>query len=548
MTFPRIATTGWKTRMLVAIALLAAVVVFAGCTQDMPGYGGDDGNGRVFLRLGVSGMSTRSGSGVEGYEEGSGIDSYIDPADVSALIFDGDGVLRDVLSPDAVSSPSEGDVAVSADIRLDRYGMSECVTIVVIANFGGFMPGYGGMFEEGVTLLSDLEEMEFSLPDNQEDIRSIPMRGDMVLPLTAVAEGMEARVMMRRLLARIEIADEMTDGCRIVSVTMLEGELGKRIVFTGEEREGKDGKVFYAYLPERALGDDPQGDDRLVIVEADRGDGGGTSAGNLYLSPYADGKPRAASPSEEAWRRILPNHLYRFAVTGMETPLQVLDKIVIVWSKDAYHGKFSGGYIQVSDSDGNCYSALPEKAGLLDYGSDRFAYLVDLSVLGCGYEDVRYQIFDSGRNPLSVMSNLCDDYIRVADEKGSTCFYLTDDFIGGDAYVVSAGFYPTDCPYRFYCRNESYHSIELEIGGTALVGGKTPEVFVADDRGYKYVEFTMPGNMRLGDDSVTFIIRDATGKVLMDGQYETYDYARMGRWDIFPQEIGGARYYVFYFD
>ncbi|MDE6399487.1 MAG: hypothetical protein K2L68_01330, partial [Muribaculaceae bacterium] len=127
MTFPRIATTGWKTRMLVAIALLAAVVVFAACTQDMPGYGGDDGNGRVFLRLGVSGMSTRSGSGVEGYEEGSGIDSYIDPADVSALIFDGDGVLRDVQSPDAISSSSEGEVAVWNSLSGIYMKISRCI-------------------------------------------------------------------------------------------------------------------------------------------------------------------------------------------------------------------------------------------------------------------------------------------------------------------------------------------------------------------------------------------------------------------------------------
>lgn len=182
------------------------------------------------------------------------------------------------------------------------------------------------------------------------------------------------------------------------------------------------------------------------------------------------------------------------------------------------------------------------------------AYLCSLevpaSLVASGYRNIAYCFVNEDRKYELISSKgyIWQDAVKIENEGEYTCFYLNAESIR----TKYGSIYPTDKPYRFYCRGENYEKIQLKkkLDNDKVVYYPGPDgrfygEFKTDDRGYKYAELSFAlGDTPSSSPAFGFDIEDANGKQITfvdnDG---TFNYN-----DIFEQEIDGKKYYVFYLD
>lgn len=548
----------WNVRYHIITVCLAVFVIMTACHCEPPAQGGESGKSRISLRLSTSGLPTRASDGSESKEDGNTLENYIDPSDIRICLFGNDGILKSVasggVSEGVGMTGTDGNLSVDLDVASSEFGDEGVVKILVVANFDGFVENID--LTVGATTFDDVRNIVPGEAADQNAITRIPMIGEASVSLSEIGSDSHIEVAMNRMLAKIEVVDELADdGYEIESVSLaskVEIATGEDSSATKEISFAHDGNKFRAYTPKRKLGDDVKGCDRRITLNVRKTDSTDTEPYYIYLSKYGDdGEPCA--DEAEFWNTLLPNRIYRFTVTSLQPSLQVQDKIAVVWDwSDFYHGKFRSFYIRFYDKAGSPLTSVL-KANTTGYGDFFIGYVLDLNDYGYKYYDLYYRIFESQYgDPISEFSNISEDAVEILDENGRTSFYLNGYPVGTLGSYQSAGVYPTENAYRFYCRRPDAFQILIWVSNYTFNSDRKYETFKTDSRGYKYVEFNMKSNFRfhnapLSDNGILFTIKDEEGNIILDGD-RLDDNAVFNQHDIFEQEIDGRKYYVFYLD
>lgn len=547
-----------NVRYHIKTVFLAVFVIMTACNCEPPAQGGESEKSRISLRLSTSELPTRASDGSESKEDGNTLENYIDPSDIRICLFGNDGILKSVAfegdSDGVVMAGSDGNLSVDVEVASSELGEEGSVEIVVIANFDGFVENLD--LTVGATTIDDVRNIELGETADQNVITRIPMIGEASVSISEIVVNSHVDVQLNRMLAKIEVVDRLADdGYEIESVSLA----SKAEIATGEDSSAtkeiafsQDGNKFRAYIPRRKLGDDVKGNDRRITLNVRKVDSTDTEPYYIYISKYGDdGEPCA--DAAEAWNTLLPNRIYRFTVISLKPSLQVQDKIAVVWDwSDFYHGKFRNNYIRFYDKAGFPLSSVLN-ANTTGFGDFFIGYVLDLNDYGCKYDGLYYRIFESQYgDPISGLSNISEDAVKILDENGRTSFYLNGYPVGALGSYQSAGVYPTECAYRFYCRRTDAFQILIWSGNYTFNSDKKYETFKTDSRGYKYVEFNMKSNFKfhnapLSDNGILFTIKDEEGNIILDGD-RVADNALFNQHDIFEQEIDGRKYYVFYLD
>lgn len=544
-------------RYHIKTVFLAVFVIMSACNCEPPAQGGESEKSRIFLRLSPSGLPTRASDGSESKEDGNTLENYIDPSDIRICFFGNDGILKSVVfegdSAGGDMTGGDGNLSVDVEVASSEFGDEGIVKVLAIANLNGFVGNLD--FTVGETTFDDVKNIVLSVPADQNAVTRIPMIGEASVSISEIGVNTHVDVLLNRMLAKIEVVDGLADdGYEIESVSLsATGETaGNGASSTMEIAFSQDGNKFRAYVPKRKLGDDVKGSDRRITLNVRKTDSTDTEPYYIYLSKYGDdGEPCA--DEAEAWNTLLPNRIYRFTVTSLKPTLQVQDKIAVVWDwSDFYHGKFRNYYIRFYDKEASPLTSVL-KANTTGFGDFYIGYVLDLNDYGCNYDGLYYRIFESQYgNPISELSNISEDAVKILDENGRTSFYLNGYPMGTLGSYQSAGVYPTECAYRFYCRRTDAFQILIWVSNYTFNSDKKYETFKTDSRGYNYVEFNMKSNFKfhnapLSDNGILFTIKDEEGNIILDGD-RLDDNAVFNQHDIFEQEIDGRKYYVFYLD
>jgi len=532
-------------------------MILTACSNESPFMGGESGMCRISLRLSPSPLPYYADNGTRSTEEGGRIENIIYSEDTKVCIFGNDNILQSIVydgkvNDDALEIEGNG-VCLNINLDFEKFSDGDILKVVIISNIDGFVDTSGSELKEGVTHLEDVKNMSLVLPVNQMAIDRIPMYGEKTLALSEIQNNGEENVSMNRMLAKIEVVDELQDnGYKIESVLLAGNEayvVGnpsvEDIEFTNE------GKIFRAYVPQRELGEDVKSDNRRITLNVRKSGSETTEPYHIFLSRYDEnGEP--VQDESEAWKTLLPNHLYRFTITSIKPVLQVQDKIAIVWYPGFYHGKFSNNWISLYDKNGKSYTSI-EVAKVTGFKDSFVGYLADLSKLGCSYNELYYRFADGEYgNFISEISNLSEDVINIVEESDRTVFYLNAYSLADIYEYYSQNVYPTKHPYRFYCRRENGSKILIWDGNTVFTMNGKYESFKTDSRGYKYVQFNIKSGLKLHnspfeENGFSFTIKDGMDNIIIDGD-RLDDNAVFNQYDIFEQEIDGDVYYVFYLD
>ncbi len=544
----------WNVRYHIITVFLAVFVIMTACNCEPPAQGGESGMCRISLRLSTSGLPTRASDGSESKEDGNTLENYIDPSDIRICLFGNDGILKSVayggVSDGVGMTGTDGNLSVDLDVASSEFGDEGVVKILVVANFDGFVENLD--LTVGATTFDDVRNIVPGETADQNAITRIPMIGEASVSLSEIESDSHIEVAMNRMLAKIEVVDELADdGYEIESVSLYAtGETVRDgASATKEISFAHDGNKFRAYIPKRKLGDDVKGNDRRITLNVRKSDSTDTEPYYIYLSKYGDdGEPCA--DEAEFWNTLLPNRIYRFTVTSLKPSLQVQDKIKIIWYyiNTTNVSKFYSRYIVVENS----FEALDNCNYSFCQGNGAYlcSFEVPASVVASGYRNIAYcfvnEVYKYER--ISSKGYIWQDAVKIENEGEYTCFYLNDESISKKYGSI----YPTDKPYRFYCRGEKYDKIKLnkklENDKVAYYPGPTGQYFGAfttDDRGYKYAELGFAsGDTPSSSFPFGFDIEDDDGNSVKivdnDGTFNYYD--------IFEQEIEGRKYYVFYLD
>lgn len=549
----------WNVRYHIITVCLAVFVIMTACHCEPPAQGGESGMCRISLRLSTSGLPTRVSDGSESKEDGNTLENYIDPSDIRICLFGNDGILKSVayggVSDGVGMTETDGNLSVDLDVASSEFEDEGVVKILVVANFDGFVENLD--LTVGATTIDDVRNIVPGETADQNAITRIPMIGEASVSLSEIGSDSHIEVAMNRMLAKIEVVDELADdGYEIESVSLYaRGETVRDgASATKEISFAHDGNKFRAYTPKRKLGDDVKGNDRRITLNVRKTDSTDTEPYYIYLSKYGnDGEPCA--DAAEAWNTLLPNRIYRFTVTSLQPSLQVQDKIKIIWycidtnlnTNTDNISKFRSRYMVVGDSfeslEKNSYTSCKE-SGLC------CSLEVPASLVASGYRNIAYCFLDEKYKDRLICSKgyIWQDAVKIENEGEYTCFYLNDESI----HTKYGSIYPADKPYRFYCRGENYEKIQLEkwFDGSKVVYYPGPThrdygEFITDSRGYKYAEISFEAGLT-SERYPTFIfdIKDDDGNSVKivdnDGTFNYYD--------IFEQEIDGRKYYVFYLD
>lgn len=543
-----------NVRYHIKTVFLAVFVIMTACNCEPPAQGGESEKSRISLRLSTSGLPTRATDGSESKEDGNTLENYIDPSDIRICFFGNDGILKSVVfegdSAGGDMTGGDGNLSVDVEVASSEFGDEGIVKVLAIANLNGFVGNLD--FTVGETTFDDVKNIVLSVPADQNAVTRIPMIGEASVSISEIGVNTHVDVLLNRMLAKIEVVDGLADdGYEIESVSLsATGETaGNGASSTTEIAFSQDGNKFRAYVPKRKLGDDVKGSDRRITLNVRKTDSTDAEPYYIYLSKYGDdGEPCA--DAAEAWNTLLPNRIYRFTVTSLKPTLQVQDKIKIIWYyiNTTNVSKFYSQYIVVENSIealDNCNYTFCRGNG---------AYLCSLevpaSLVASGYRNIAYCFVNEDRKYELISSKgyIWQDAVKIENEGEYTCFYLNAESIR----TKYGSIYPTDKPYRFYCRGENYEKIQLKkkLDNDKVVYYPGPDgrfygEFKTDDRGYKYAELSFAlGDTPSSSPAFGFDIEDANGKQITfvdnDG---TFNYN-----DIFEQEIDGRKYYVFYLD
>lgn len=541
-------------RYHIKTVFLAVFVIMSACNCEPTAQGGEFEKSRISLRLSTSGLPTRASDGSESKEDGNTLENYIDPSDIRICLFGNDGILKSVAfegdSAGGDMTGGDGNLSVDVEVASSEFGDEGIVKVLAIANLNGFVGNLD--FTVGGTTFDDVKNIVLSVPADQNAVTRIPMIGEASVSTSEAGVNTHVDVLLNRMLAKIEVVDGLADdGYEIESVSLsATGETATDgTSATMEIAFSQDGNKFRAYVPKRKLGDDVKGSDRRITLNVRKTDSTDTEPYYIYLSKYGDdGEPCA--DEAEVWNTLLPNRIYRFTVTSLKPTLQVQDKIKIIWYyiNTTNVSKFYSQYIVVENSIealDNCNYTFCRGNG---------AYLCSLevpaSLVASGYRNIAYCFVNEDRKYELISSKgyIWQDAVKIENEGEYTCFYLNAESIR----TKYGSIYPTDKPYRFYCRGENYEKIQLKkkLDNDKVVYYPGPDgrfygEFKTDDRGYKYAELSFAlGDTPSSSPAFGFDIEDANGKQITfvdnDG---TFNYN-----DIFEQEIDGKKYYVFYLD
>lgn len=541
-------------RYHIKTVFLAVFVIMSACNCEPPAQGGESEKSRIFLRLSPSGLPTRASDGSESKEDGNTLENYIDPSDIRICFFGNDGILKSVVfegdSAGGDMTGGDGNLSVDVEVASSEFGDEGIVKVLAIANLNGFVGNLD--FTVGETTFDDVKNIVLSVPADQNAVTRIPMIGEASVSISEIGVNTHVDVLLNRMLAKIEVVDGLADdGYEIESVSLsATGETaGNGASSTTEIAFSQDGNKFRAYVPKRKLGDDVKGSDRRITLNVKKTGSTDTKPYYIYLSKYGDdGEPCA--DEAEAWNTLLPNRIYRYTVTSLKPTLQVQDKIKIIWYyiNTTNISKFYSQYIVVENS----FEALDNCNYTFCRGNG--AYMcsceVPVSLVKSGYRNIAYCFVNEDRKYELISSKgyIWQDAVKIENEGEYTCFYLNAESIR----TKYGSIYPTDKPYRFYCRGENYEKIQLKkkLDNDKVVYYPGPDgrfygEFKTDDRGYKYAELSFAlGDTPSSSPAFGFDIEDTNGKQITfvdnDG---TFNYN-----DIFEQEIDGRKYYVFYLD
>lgn len=544
----------WNVRYHIKTVFLAVFVIMSACNCEPPAQGGESEKSRISLRLSTSGLPTRASDGSESQEDGNTLENYIDPSDIRICLFGNDGILKSVAfegdSDGGDMTGGDGNLSVDVEVASSEFGDEGIVKVLAIANLNGFVGNLDLM--DGLTTFDDVKNIVLSVPADQNAVTRIPMIGEASVSISEIGVNTHVDVLLNRMLAKIEVVDGLADdGYEIESVSLsATGETaGNGTSATKEIAFSQDGNKFRAYVPKRKLRDDVKGSDRRITLNVKKNDSTDTDPYYIYLSKYGDdGEPCA--DEAEAWNTLLPNRIYRYTVTSLKPTLQVQDKIKIIWYyiNTTNISKFISQYIVVENS----FEALDNCNYTFCRGNGAYlcSFEVPASLVKSGYRNIAYCFVNEDRKYELISSKgyIWQDAVKIENEGEYTCFYLNSESIR----TKYGSIYPTDKPYRFYCRGENYGKIQLKkkldndkIAYYPGPDGRFYGEFTTDDRGYKYAELSFA----LGDKPSSslpfgFDIEDANGKpVVIDYNDGTFNYN-----DIFEQEIDGRKYYVFYLD
>lgn len=541
-------------RYHIKTVFLAVFVIMSACNCEPPAQGGESEKSRIFLRLSPSGLPTRASDGSESKEDGNTLENYIDPSDIRICFFGNDGILKSVVfegdSAGGDMTGGDGNLSVDVEVASSEFGDEGIVKVLAIANLNGFVGNLD--LTVGATTFDKVKNIVLSVPADQNAVTRIPMIGEASVSTSEAGVNTHVDVQLNRMLAKIEVVDGLADyGYEIESVSLsATGETAtdgasatKEIVFS------QDGNKFRAYVPKRKLGDDVKGSDRRITLNVRKTDSTDAEPYYIYISKYGDdGEP--CVDAAEAWNTLLPNRIYRYTVTSLKPTLQVQDKIKIIWYyiNTTNISKFISQYIVVENS----FEALDNCNYTFCRGNGAYlcSFEVPASLVKSGYRNIAYCFVNEDRKYELISSKgyIWQDAVKIENEGEYTCFYLNAESIR----TKYGSIYPTDKPYRFYCRGENYEKIKLEkwFDGNKVVYYPGPTYrdygeFITDSRGYKYAEISFEAGLT-SERYPTFIfdIKDDNGNsVKIVDNDGTFNYH-----DIFEQEIDGRKYYVFYLD
>ena len=445
-------------RYLMMLPVLAMALVLSACgSESEPSDPTADQTTNYFVNIRIStGFLPTTRSNLP-EEEGTPIESKIDLSDLKVLVFDENGVLKDIWYRDGnpvgkVNFNQVGavDYVLSSWLETSRYDRSAPLSVVVMANWGAHEESSPLELLVGRTKYEELAEKAYRLNTGNsgeawypKDESLIPMFGVLHTSLSGYSSQIYnagnpmniGTVNLLRSVAKIEIIDLASN--ETVSITSISLNtrntrgLLTHDIFDDQNtqqvtsaniptdpmssksllRFRKKGSVYEVYVPEMALGATL---DERACIDVDIYFKGKEETRKIMLAPYnQDGKPTLPTGYMPEWRALLRNHIYRYTISTIPVDTK-LDLTVDVqpFSNVSLLPQFGlerteDGYIVVRDREGNIIKYIRPNGSELTFKADnRWPYLGTFMGVFDSTKRVLIGYFSDGR---SIIFNYTSD-------------------------------------------------------------------------------------------------------------------------------------------
>ena len=370
--------------ILPVVIVVMLAVIASGCESEGNLTDGPHSVRGMRLCLSACDMPTRGSTGEEyGRRGGSADENHISADDLWGGAFDKDGVLIDIiydnshdtgllLEPDADDS-SDGTMRdISAEFDASSYKDGE-VRVVALANWSRFLPD--GVSFGAITDIKGLSEMCFEFSPEKlasadkegiTDYYPLPMYGERVFNLLDAGVSDKLQIGLERRMAKIEIIDNTDSGILSASLACYLGS-GSVMPSGNFSEEGKDVKpedeesrhslcfnksvitvdevdrtCYYLYVPEMILGESVDDERRRITLTMCDGEGGDSGVTKDIYIAHHDETGLPTESTEDVWKRLKGNHIYRFVVKGdvaVEPEIEIQSTLRVIWY-GTYNGRF----------------------------------------------------------------------------------------------------------------------------------------------------------------------------------------------------------------
>lgn len=474
----------------------------------------------------------------------------------------------------------------SFEFTLSDYECLRVRTVVALCNLHAVELSSDFVLKNGLSTINDLHKISFRLPKgNRKDLRALPMFAIGKVDSNSLESG-NLYLELKRVVSKIIFFDELSPEYSIDRIVLSEGnEWGSLLGEASDEAEvgsadkesqlefslGDDGS-FFLYVVPGVLSSSLDDESRKLTVTV-KSNKGASADHILRLAPYENGIPREPREDETAWQSLLPNHRYVFHLSDVETAVEVKDKIVVHWyacvrghestTELNEDSKFCSTKLQFINRA--TYEYFPVKITDLyyDYSHSKvysddvweFFYDIDLSTKsGWDVKNVDYILYSKQSSTRYAEGSIIEDGVRLENKADVTHIWLNEAPIDGK--LDGTRDYPTDHPYRIYCRGDELTDCWVSksgYGGYKPYGNEDMKL-QTDGRGYKYLQFNMiEGHPMKWESSnyFEFEIKNSSGRLVNKGLSGTTPYPKVDKFTaaaIFLQTIDGEEYYVFYYN
>lgn len=371
--------------ILPVVIVVMLAVIASGCESEGNLTDGPHSVRGMRLCLSACDMPTRGSTGKEyGRRGGSADENHISADDLWVGAFDKDGVLIDIiydnshdtgllLEPDADDSADGTIRDISAEFDAASY-KDGVVRVVALANWSRFLPD--GVSFGAITDIKGLSEMCFEFSPEKlasadkegiTDYYPLPMYGERVFNLLDAGVSDELQIGLERRMAKIEIIDNTDSGILSASLACYLGS-GSVMPSGNFSEEGKDVKpedeesrhslcfnksvitvdevdrtCYYLYVPEMILGESVDDERRRITLTMCDGEGGDSGVTKDIYIAHHDETGLPTESTEDVWKRLKGNHIYRFVVKGdvaVEPEIEIQSTLRVVWHVTQQAGKF----------------------------------------------------------------------------------------------------------------------------------------------------------------------------------------------------------------